>query len=132
VNILLDTHVWLWWTLGAEDRLPKDVRNLISSGSNRVVVSIVSLWEIALKSSLGKLTFPRPPASYASKQMRRQHFDLLVLEVDHLDALAILPYRHRDPFDRLLIAQAQTERLTLVTADDAFNEYDFDKVVFRT
>ncbi|MGH7727783.1 MAG: type II toxin-antitoxin system VapC family toxin [Vulcanimicrobiaceae bacterium] len=130
MSLLLDTHVWLWWTSGEERRFPQRVRRRIADPGERVAVSIASLWELAIKASLGRLSVPRSPASYALDQLKRQRFDLLELKVKHLDAVAALPPHHRDPFDRLLIAQAQVEPLTIVTADRAFRAYDVAKIVF--
>ncbi|MBC5801265.1 MAG: type II toxin-antitoxin system VapC family toxin [Candidatus Eremiobacteraeota bacterium] len=127
--MLLDTHVWLWWTYGSKERLPENVRSRIAQRDERVMVSMASLWEIAIKSRLGKIAFPRPPATYALKQMKRQRFELLGIRIAHVDAIASMPLHHRDPFDRLLIAQAQVEGLTLLTADAAFELYKIAKII---
>lgn len=99
------------------------------AANERVVVSMASLWEIAIKLRLGTIEFPQPPASYAWKQMKRQRFELLAIRVAHIDAIAAMPLHHRDPFDRLLIAQAQVDGLTILTADRAFEPYKVAKVV---
>jgi PIN domain nuclease of toxin-antitoxin system len=130
VSLLLDTHVWLWWTLGAADRFPEHIHERIESEPRDVNVSMASIWEIAIKASLGKIDFPSPPAAYALQQMERQRFALLQITTEQIDTLHSLPQHHRDPFDRLLIAAARAERMTVLTADRAFAAYDIDAVIF--
>ena len=90
---------------------------------------MASIWEIAVKASLGKIDFPSPPAAYALQQMERQRFALLQITSEQIDTLHSLPH-HRDPFDRLLIAAARAERMTVLTADRAFAAYEIDAVIF--
>jgi PIN domain nuclease of toxin-antitoxin system len=90
----------------------------------QVFLSIASLWELAIKAALKKIEFPANPGTYAERQLKRQRFKLLDIDIAHIDALALLPHNHRDPFDRLIIAQAKVEAFTVITADRAFTAYD--------
>ena len=119
MNLLLDTHVLLWW-LFADRRLPRRIRDLIDGGARNVVVSAVSGFEIATKKTLGKLEAPDD----LEAQIDRAEFRILPLSVRHGVVGGSLPPHHRDPFDRLLIAQAICEGMTLVTADPAMRAYD--------
>lgn len=128
MTFLLDTNVWLWWTYGSTDRLSVDVRRDLGSVHADVFVSMASLWEIAIKAALKKFEFPANPGTYARRQLRRQRFKLLNVGASHLDVIATLPQHHRDPFDRMIIAQAKVEALTIVTADRVFASYDVGAV----
>ncbi len=125
MRILLDTHLLLWW-LGNSPALSGAARSLISDPGNTVFVSAVSHWEIWLKVSLGKLTVP---ADFETR-FAGESFESLPLMATHARGLTLLPWYHRDPFDRMLVAQAQAERLTLLTADEVVTEYgDFVRLV---
>jgi PIN domain nuclease of toxin-antitoxin system len=128
MTFLLDTNVWLWWTYGSTERFSIELRHDIGSPDADVFVSIASLWEIAIKGSLKKLEFPANPGSYALRQLKRQRFNLLNVDAPRIGAVATLPHNHRDPFDRMIIAQAMVEALTIVTADRAFASYDVSAV----
>ena len=119
MRLLLDTRVLLWW-LDDNPALGREARDLIGVGRNEVFVSAVSAAEVAIKSSVGKLRVPED----LEEQLDRNAFTPLPLRVRHGLALGDLPMHHRDPFDRLLIAQATCEDLTVVTADRAFVAYD--------
>lgn len=129
MSLLLDTNVWLWWTAGTTARLSEELRHTLESEDENVSLSIASIWEIAIKASLGKIAIPSSPGAYALRQIGRQRFALLQIEIQHIDLLSALPYHHRDPFDRLIIAQAQAERMTLVTADRTFTAYEVETIV---
>ena len=118
MRILLDTHLLLWWLGNAPD-LSEPARVLISEPENTVFVSAVSLWEIWLKESLGKL---RLPVDFDAR-MGDEPFESLPLSATHAHQVALLPWHHRDPFDRMLVAQAQAENLILLTADDRVAAY---------
>ncbi|MBW1720431.1 MAG: type II toxin-antitoxin system VapC family toxin [Deltaproteobacteria bacterium] len=118
MNLLLDTHVLLWW-LDDNPLLSSKAKKAISDWNNIVFVSAVVIWEIRIKQALGKLIIP----SNFRKVLSRQPFEMLDITVDHADAIKDLPFHHRDPFDRLLIAQAKVERLTLVTHDLHLKKY---------
>ena len=117
MRLLLDTHVLIWWDENA--RLRGAAREAIEQ-ADQVYVSAVSGWEVALKASLGRLR----PVRTVADAIADSQFEELPLRLRHTEALAKLPWHHRDPFDRVLIAQALSERLTLVTRDRAFSAYD--------
>lgn len=118
MRILLDTHLLLWW-LEDSPSLPAQAREAIANPENTVFVSAVSLWEIWLKHSLGKLRLP----DNFMERLAAESFESLPLAASQTRQAALLPWRHRDPFDRMLIAQAQVERLVLLTADEALAAY---------
>ena len=118
MKFLLDTHLLLWW-LSNSRLLPAQARQLIGDPDNTIFVSAVSVWEVWLKSSMGKL---RVPSSFAQK-LAGEPFQSLPLRAEHTPAVAMLEWHHRDPFDRMLIAQARSENLILLTADSALGAY---------
>jgi PIN domain nuclease of toxin-antitoxin system len=121
VSFLLDTHVLLW-VLSDDPRLEGRARAAITDGRNRVLVSAVSAWEITIKKALGKLRVPDDlPA-----QLARQRFVSLDITVTHALAVGDLPHHHADPFDRMLVAQARTDRLTLITHDPQILHYEVE------
>lgn len=128
MTFLFDTNVWLWWTHGTSERISADLRREIEARDTRVFLSIASLWELAIKAALKKIEFPANPGTYAQRQLERQRFKLLDIDVAHIDAVALLPPHHRDPFDRLIVAQAKVEVFTIITADRAFAAYDISTV----
>jgi PIN domain nuclease of toxin-antitoxin system len=116
--MLIDTHVLLWYVAGDRRRIGRQLQERIETES--MMVSVASVWEIAIKTALGKLDAPEDlPA-----RIERLGFKLLPVAPDHAWRVRHLPFHHRDPFDRLLIAQAQLERLPILTADDSFGAYD--------
>lgn len=124
MNLLLDTNVLLWWFAG-DERLPVDTNELINRGQNQIVVSVASIWEISIKKSLGKLTIDGD----LRQHMADQSFRELPIEGRHAAAVEDLPLHHRDPFDRLLVAQARCEGLTLLTGDRHLESYDVPVMV---
>jgi len=118
VNILLDTHVLLWW-LADDPALPAAARGTIADGANRVVVSAATAWEISIKQALGKLDVP----SELEEALDAGGIAALPITVAHALAAGSLPRHHDDPFDRMLIAQAGLEGLTLLTFDENFTPY---------
>ena len=119
MRLLLDTHVLLWWAT-ADRRLSKVGRTLIGSDENEIAVSAVSFWEIAIKANLGRIDVDVAELHAAAVA---DGFETISVRVDHTFPLASLPDHHRDPFDRLLIAQAITEGRRLVTADEDILAY---------
>ena len=118
MRLLLDTHLLLWW-LSANSQLPKAALQLIADPANTIFISAVSLWEIWLKLSIGKLDLPDDFAN----RLRSEQFENLPVSAEHTRQTAFLPWHHRDPFDRMLVAQAQVEKLTLLTVDGALSAY---------
>ncbi len=117
--MLLDTHVWLWWQTG-DKRLGRETVRVIQRAAE-VRFSAASAWEMAIKSAIDKLVLP--PHADVEAELERDGFQDLPVEMAHAEALRGLPALHRDPFDRMLIAQAMVEGLTLVTADPALARY---------
>jgi PIN domain nuclease of toxin-antitoxin system len=122
VKLLLDTHV-LFWAATAPDRLSAETRDAIEDGANEVLVSLVSAWEIAIKQSLGKLELPAPAERWLPEVLRRTGLEVAELGLAAALGVRSLPWHHRDPFDRLLVAQALEHGYTIVTHDDAFVAY---------
>lgn len=123
MRLLLDTQIWLWLQTRPE-RVADDVRDRLAEGSTQLLLSAVSSWEIAIKHALGKLELPEPPRDYVPSRMRSSGVDGLQVSHAHALHVATLPHHHGDPFDRLLVAQAQLEDLALVTADRQLDRYD--------
>jgi len=127
VRILLDTHCWLWLHTEPE-RFASPARAIVEDRENDLLLSAASAWEIAIKYALGKLQLPEPPATYVPSRMERAATDALPVVHDHALRVAALPPHHRDPFDRLLIAQCHAEHLPLLTADRQFEPYDINVI----
>jgi len=123
VKYLFDTSVWLR-SLSAPQRIGREGLSILSRRDEEFYFSAVSSWEIAIKWARGKLLLPEPPASYVPKRMSDQGIRSLPITHSHTLAVSQLPAHHWDPFDRLLIAQAQTEGMTILTADRTFRLYD--------
>jgi len=123
VNLLLDTHALLW-SLIAPEQLAEQARSEISDPNNGVYVSAASAWEIAIKSGLGKLTTPPDLQTWLPAQLGAARFTPLPVTLAHALGVERLPLHHRDPFDRILIAQANAEGMALVTRDPAFDRYE--------
>lgn len=125
MKLLLDTHCWLWMQT-APERFSDAVREHLENPETQLFLSAAGSWEIAIKYALGKLPLPTPPAEYVPSRLAAG--SVLPIEISHSHALeaAQLPEHHRDPFDRLLIAQARLERLTLLTADQQLGAYDVE------
>ncbi|MCG5058365.1 MAG: type II toxin-antitoxin system VapC family toxin [Limnoraphis sp. WC205] len=121
MKILLDTHAFIWWDSDPEQLSSESLALLLQPDTVRVV-SVVSLWEIQIKSQLGKLTLSQPLEEIYKSQMKNG-ISFLSVNPSHVFRLALLPLHHKDPFDRLLIAQAIAERLTLLTRDEIFKLY---------
>ena len=124
---LLDTHTWLWWHLDP-DKLGSRAYNIIEDGSSNIYFSVVSAWEIVIKHGLQKLSLPLPPREYVPKRLEKSYMDILQIQLAHVLHIQKLPQHHKDPFDRLLIAQAQTEKLTLISCDQQFEPYELDLI----
>jgi PIN domain nuclease of toxin-antitoxin system len=123
-SLLVDTNVVVWLLLGDRARVSETARLALEDERNRVVVSAATVWEIAVKRSVGKLTIEDGWA----RALGRLGFDALPVTSIHAEAVENLPWHHRDPFDRLLVAQASTERLELVSADARLGAYGIELV----
>ncbi len=122
-SYLLDTHYWLWWHLEPE-KISKKIFELIENGNTKITFSVVSAWEIVIKYNLERLKLPMPPYDYIPKRLEISYMDVLPVQLEHVLQVQKLPDFHKDPFDRLLIAQAITEKLTIISADQTFKNYD--------
>ena len=121
-SLLLDTHAMLWF-FWDDASLSATARAAVENADNRKLVSVASCWEIAIKISLGKLDLGEPCRLFLPREIARNSFELLPIDLDHATMVEGLPSIHRDPFDRLLVAQALEESLTLVNADAVFDKY---------
>lgn len=127
MTLLLDTHTFLWFVAG-DDRLPQLARSHIENAQNRILLSTASLWELAIKLSLGRLYLAQPFEKFIREQLDINSIELLDISVSHLTGLIELPFHHRDPFDRLLIAQAKVEGIAIVGGDSVFDAYGVKRV----
>lgn len=128
MKVLLDTHVVLWWASSGGAQISSRARELIEDGTTVALVGAGSLYEIAVKARIGRLELPAEPESYLPQLLRRHSFAVLPLEAAHALRAGALPLIHRDPWDRLLIAQAQLEAIPLVTIDPAIGRYDLEVI----
>lgn len=123
MKLLLDTQVWLW-ALVADARLGAKARSFLTSRRHEPLFSAASAWEIAIKFRIGRLALPDVPERFVLPRLVRDGIGSLPVEIRHALRVADLPEHHRDPFDRLLVAQAQVEDLPLLTADPVLHQYD--------
>lgn len=121
MTLLLDTHAFLWFVAG-DPRLGARARRALGDPAANPLLSIASVWEMAIKSSLARLTLPAPVAEYVAEKLR-SNLRLLPLELAHVSRVERLPFHHQDPFDRVLIAQALTEDVAVITRDRQFRKY---------
>lgn len=122
MNILLDTHTLLWFVAG-DSKLSNTAREAIESADNSALVSVASLWEMGIKISLGKLDIGMPFNEFVRDEVTGNGMDLLGITASHVARIIQMPFHHRDPFDRLLIAQAEEEGIPIVGRDHAFSAY---------
>ena len=123
MKLLLDTHTFIWWD-SEPQRLSQQILNMCQDPENELLVSVASLWEMQIKLQLGKLELNKPLAELVSGQQEINKIDILDVKLEHILALAKLPPHHKDPFDRLLIAQTDIEEAILVSKDQIFTEYE--------
>ncbi|MDZ7995084.1 MAG: type II toxin-antitoxin system VapC family toxin [Nostoc sp. EfeVER01] len=123
MKLLLDTQCWLWW-FAQPELLNEAAITHIADETNELWLSVASIWEMGIKVAIGKLPLSDPIDSYISSRMGVLAMRSLEITASHALQAAALPLHHRDPFDRMLIAQAQIEDMTLVSADSMFNQYD--------
>jgi PIN domain nuclease of toxin-antitoxin system len=127
MELLLDTHAFLWWVTDAA-ALSKAARAVIANPANACRLSLASCWEMAIKISLGKLRLPSPLERFIPEQLAANGFALLDIDFGDAARVARLPFHHRDPFDRLLAAQALDGELAIVSADTVFRKYGIRRV----
>ena len=127
MKLLLDTHVFLWWN-EASPRLSPRASELLSDQTNSLFLSVASAWEIVLKVHVGKLKLPSTAAAYIPARLAHYGIGAIPVSLAHVLAAEPLPVHHRDPFDRILVAQAQVERLAVVTHDPQILKYDVETV----
>ncbi len=122
MKLLLDTHVFIWWA-NEPEKLSENVLTACQDSSNTLILSVASIWEMQIKMQLGKLKISRPIEDLVRTQQQGNGLQVLSIELAHVLGLGSLPSQHKDPFDRLLIAQAQAEGATLVSVDSVFSGY---------
>lgn len=127
MRYLLDTHSFLWWITDDQNLSPK-ARDLISDRRNDLYLSSASGWEIAIKAALGRLKISGDPEKLIPEQMSLNAIEALPIHMPHALRVFTLPGHHRDPFDRILVAQAQLEEMPVITNDSVFEKYDVDLV----
>lgn len=127
MRVLLDTHAFLWFIEG-KSLLSVRARQIIEDATNERFLSVASLWETAIKVGIGKITLHQPFETLIPAQLRVTNVTLLAITLDHVTRLMTLPLHHRDPFDRLLIAQAMAENLTILSADSTFDAYAVNRL----
>lgn len=125
MNVLLDTHAFLWW-ISDSPKLSALAREVMSDGNNVLYFSAASGWEIAIKAQLGRLQLPNDLESFIPEQLAANNMTVLPVQLHHALHVSMLPRYHRDPFDRILIAQSQVESLPLVTVDAKISRYAVD------
>jgi PIN domain nuclease of toxin-antitoxin system len=129
MKLLLDTHTFLWSVIASfGPGLPQATRELLEDPTNTLYLSTASVWETAIKISTGKLRLPQPVGQIVNMEITRGDVQLLNIQLNHLVLIETLPFHHKDPFDRLLIAQAQAENLTVVSIDTAFDPYGVNRL----
>ena len=127
MKLLLDTHAFLWW-IRDDASLGAKARKAIASERTHCFVSVASCWEMAIKKSLGKLEIPEPIDGFVAEQLAANRFTLLPIDLRHVSHVSRPPFHHRDPFDRLLVAQATEESLTIASADPIFHKYGIERL----
>ena len=127
MKLLLDTQCWLWW-FGEPGRLSEKAIQQIADEENELWLSVASIWEMGIKSVIGKLALPEPLERYVGTRMGELDAKPLEIRAAHAMRAAGLPLHHRDPFDRMLVAQAQLEGMKVVSADEMFRAYEVEVV----
>ena len=127
MRLLLDTYVFLWWNEDSPS-LSRRIRSLLSDSATELSLSVVSAWEIVLKVRTSKLDLPAAPAVYIPARLAHYRIEIMPLTLAHVLASDTLPDHHRDPFDRMLVAQAQVERLPIATRDSQIRKYDVETI----
>ena len=127
MRLLLDTHTFIWYVTD-NPRLSAHVKLLIENENNEKLVSIASIWEMAIKHSIGRLNFSLPFMEFVGRQLTVSNIELLEINLQHIEVVASLPLHHRDPFDRLIIAQSMAEQIPILSVDAIFDAYAIARV----
>ena len=127
MNLLLDTHTFLWFIAG-DTSLSKAARSAIEDLNNNLYLSVASVWEIAIKVSIDKLELSEPFETFIPEQLAENGIELLDISVEHAAQIVSMPFHHRDPFDRLIAAQANVEKMTLLSVDEVFDSYGINRL----
>ena len=127
MNALLDTHAFIWWVTDAP-QLSTTAKDFIASPNNQIFFSVAGAWEIIIKVGTGKLNIPEEPDPYITSRLTDNRFEVLEIELAHVLQVAKLPDLHRDPFDRIIIAQSQVTEMPILTIDRLIVQYDVDVV----
>ncbi|MEG5139676.1 MULTISPECIES: type II toxin-antitoxin system VapC family toxin [unclassified Microcoleus] len=122
MRLLLDTHAFIWYRTNSS-RLSITWRSLINKGDNNILLSTASVWEMAIKHSIGRLNFSMPFMEFVKQQIAVNRIEILEISFDHIEVVASLPLHHRDPFDRLIIAQSMAEQIPVLSVDVIFDAY---------
>lgn len=127
LKIILDPQVLIWWANDVSN-ISDRVQNIIFDVDNELLVSLASIWEIQIKISLGKLSLPRPLPDIVATQVNENQIKVMQIELSHIYTLDLLPLHHRDPFDRIIIAQAMNEKISIASIDKAFDAYSIERI----
>ncbi|HAX75331.1 MAG TPA: PIN domain nuclease [Cyanobacteria bacterium UBA11372] len=127
MRLLLDTHTFIWFVTD-NPKLSETARGLINDGNNEIWLSTASIWEMAIKQSTGKLSFGLPFRVFIEQQVSLNRIDILNINLDHIEVVVTLPFHHRDPFERLIIAQAMVEQIPILSADSVFDAYPIQRL----
>ncbi len=126
MSYLIDTQAFIWYATG-DSQLSNNAKIIIESSEIRLI-SIATIWEMGIKANIGKLNFNSPFDAFIQKQISINKYELLPIELNHIFQLSNLPHHHRDPFDRILIAQAISENIPIVSIDAAFDSYNVNRI----
>ena len=127
MKYLLDTHTLLWITTD-DPKLSKKAKNIYLDAENEILLSIASIWELAIKSSIGKITFQKDLDEFVDVHIKGNNIEILKIELPHVLRIEKLPFHHRDPFDRLIIAQAIEDNLKILGANNIFDKYKVKRI----
>jgi PIN domain nuclease of toxin-antitoxin system len=127
MRLLLDTHTFLWW-INNDPLLTDSARAAIANERNECFLSLASCWEMAIKTSIGKLRLTRSVDRFITEELTANNFQILTIDFRHVAKIETLPFHHRDPFDRLLVAQALVEKMTIISADAVLSEYGVKRI----
>ena len=122
MKLLLDTHTFIWFVYDSPE-LPRKTKEMLEDTQTELLLSIASVWEMAIKASTGKLTLVAKAGEFVANQLEKDDIQLLPITLTHLNLVETLPFHHKDPFDRLLIAQAAVEHIDIVSLDAIFDRY---------